>query len=45
LTVLYQRGKHEYRHNDFSIFALVVASASAAGCLTIANMLSTRFNV
>jgi len=31
--------------NTLNIFSLAVASATAAGCLTLANMLSARFNV
>jgi uncharacterized membrane protein YeaQ/YmgE (transglycosylase-associated protein family) len=31
--------------NDFSLFSLVIASASAAGCLAIANLLSTRYRL
>jgi uncharacterized membrane protein YeaQ/YmgE (transglycosylase-associated protein family) len=31
--------------NDFSLFSLVVALASAAACLAISNLLSTRLGV
>ena len=29
--------------NDFSLFSLVIASLSAAGCLAIGNLLSKRY--
>jgi uncharacterized membrane protein YeaQ/YmgE (transglycosylase-associated protein family) len=31
--------------NDFSLYSLMIASASAAGCLAIGNLLSRRFGV
>jgi len=31
--------------NDFSLFSLVIALASAAGCLAISNLVSNRFGV
>lgn len=31
--------------NDFSLFSLVIALASAAGCLVIGNLLSKRYGV
>jgi uncharacterized membrane protein YeaQ/YmgE (transglycosylase-associated protein family) len=31
--------------NDFSLFSLLVAAASAAVCLAIANLLSTRYGM
>lgn len=31
--------------NDFSLFSLVIALASAAGCLVISNLVSDRFGV
>lgn len=31
--------------NDFSLFSVVVALASAAACLTIGNLVSTRYGV
>jgi uncharacterized membrane protein YeaQ/YmgE (transglycosylase-associated protein family) len=31
--------------NTFSMFSLIVASASAAGCLAIGNLLSIRYGV
>lgn len=31
--------------NDFNLFSLVIALASAAGCLVIGNLVSDRFSV
>jgi len=31
--------------NNFNMYSLIIASASAAGCLTIADMLSSRLDV
>jgi len=31
--------------NDFSLFSMVIALASAAGCLAIGNLLSNRYRV
>ena len=31
--------------NDFSMFSLVIALASAAGCLVIGKLISTRYGV
>lgn len=31
--------------NDFSLFSMVVALASAAGCLAIGNLVSSRYGV
>lgn len=31
--------------NDFSLFSMVIALASAAGCLAISNLVSNRYGV
>ena len=31
--------------NDFSLFSMVIALASAAGCLAVGNLVSNRFGV
>jgi len=31
--------------NDFSLFSMVIALASAAGCLAISNLVSSRYGV
>jgi uncharacterized membrane protein YeaQ/YmgE (transglycosylase-associated protein family) len=31
--------------NDFSLFSMIIALGSAAGCLAISNLVSNRFGV
>ena len=31
--------------NDFSMFSMLIAAASAAGCLTVGNFIQNRFGV